>query len=113
MFSLVHQVQNLAEPREVDPFLRFQQMLLEERNNPFVEVIQPPNSIRHSISVIVSNYAASEEFLQCVEQLHIPAMLNNGEFGEHLKLAGHLWVRIDADVETSHAVNESHDPLSI
>jgi hypothetical protein len=75
-------------------------------------VIEPPDSVRHSISVILPYHPAAEEFLQCVEQLHIPAMLNNGEFGEHLELAGHLWVRVDADVETSFAVNKSDHPLS-
>jgi hypothetical protein len=39
-------------------------------------------------------------------------MLNDCEFGEYLELAGHFWVRIDADVETTFAVDESHDPLS-
>jgi hypothetical protein len=40
-------------------------------------------------------------------------MLNNGEFGEYLKLAGHLWVRIDADVKTSFAVNKPDNPLGL
>jgi hypothetical protein len=47
-----------------------------------------------------------------VEQLDITSMLNDREFGEHLKLAGHFWMRIDADVETTFAVNETHHPLS-
>src|SRR5215472_4731695 len=101
MFSLVHQVQNLSEPREVDPLLRFQRMLFEERNNPFVEVIQPPDSIRHSISVILSHYSTAEESLQRVKQLNITSMLNDGEFGEHLILARHFWMGVDADAETT------------
>ncbi len=113
MFSLIDQVQDLSEPREVDPLLRFKRMLFEEGNNPFGEVIQPPDSIRHSISVILSDYAAAEEFLQCVKQLDITFVLNDGEFGEYLKLAGHLWVRIDADVKTSFAVNKSDNPLGL
>jgi hypothetical protein len=40
-------------------------------------------------------------------------MLHNCEFGEYLILAGHLRVRIDADVETTFAVNESHHPLGL
>ena len=90
MFSLIHQVQNLSEPREVDPFLRFKRMLFKERNNPFGEVIQPPDSISHSISVILSHYSTTEEPLQRVEQLNITPMLNDCEFGEHLELAGHF-----------------------
>ena len=111
MFSLTNQVKDLSEPREVDSLLRFQRMLFEEGNDPFDEVIQPPNPVRHAVTVIDSNDPTSEEFLQSVEQLNIAAMLDDREFGEHLKLAGHLWVRIDADVETSFAVNKSNDPL--
>jgi hypothetical protein len=87
-------------------------MLFEEGNDPFDEVIQPPNPVRHSITVIGSNHSTAEEFLQRVKQLNIPAMLDDREFGKYLKLAGHLWMRIDADVETAFAVNKSHDPLS-
>ena len=112
MFSLTNQVKNLSEPREVDPLLRFQRMLFEEGNDPFAEVIQSPNPVRHTITVIGSNYAAPEEFLQGVEQLNIAAMLNDREFGKHLKLAGHLWVRIDADVKTTFSVNKPDNPLS-
>src|SRR6266404_6379240 len=107
VFSLIDQVKDLSEPREVDSLLRFKRMLFEEGNNPFGEVIQPPDSVRHSISVILSHYAASEKLLQCVQQLNVTFMLNDGEFGEYLKLAGHLWVWIDADVETTFAVNKS------
>ena len=88
-------------------------MLFEERNNPFGEVIEPPDSIRHSIAVILSNYSASEEFLQSMEKLNVTSMLNDAEFGEHLELAGHFWVWFDADVETTFAVNESDYPLGL
>ena len=88
-------------------------MLFKERNNPFGEVIQPPDSIRHSIAVILSDYSATEEFLQGVEELNVTSMLNDGEFGEHLELAGHFWVRVDADVETTFAVNKSDYPLGL
>ena len=112
MFSLINQVEDLAEPREVDSLLRFQRMLFEEGNDPFAEVIQPSNPVCHSIAVTGSNHSAPEEFLQGVEQLDIAAMLDNREFGEHLELRGHLWVRIDADVETTFAVNKPDNPLS-
>jgi hypothetical protein len=88
-------------------------MLFKERNNPFGKVIQPPNPVRHPIAVILSDYSAAEESLQRVKQLDIPTVLDDGEFGEYLKLAGHFWVRIDADVETTFAVNETNDPLSL
>ena len=87
-------------------------MLFEERNNPFGEVIQPPNSISHPVTVIRSNYSTAEEFLQRVKQLNIAAMLDDREFREHLKLAGHFWMWIDADVKATFAVDESNHPLS-
>ena len=61
-------------------------MLFKEGNNPFVEVIQPPNPVCHSISVIASNHPTPEEFLQSVEQLNIATMLDNREFGENLDI---------------------------
>ena len=113
MFSLIDQVQDLSEPREVDPFPRFKRMLFEEGNNPFAKVIEPPDSVSHSIAVILSDYSTAEEFLQRMEELNITSILNDGEFGEYLKLAGHLWVWIDADVETTFAVHESDHPLGL
>ena len=47
-----------------------------------------------------------------MKELNVTSMLNDCEFGEYLKLAGHFWMRIDADVETTFAVNEPNDPLS-
>ena len=88
-------------------------MLFKEGNNPFGKVIQPPDSVGHSISVILSHHPAAEKSLQCVEELNITSMLNDCEFGEYLILAGHLWMRVDADVETTFAVNESHYPLGL
>ena len=88
-------------------------MPFKEGNDPFVKVIQPPNPISHPITVIGSNHPTSEEFFQTVEQLNVTLMLDNSEFGEHLKLASHFWMWIDADVETTFAINKTHDPLSL
>jgi len=87
-------------------------MLFKKGNDPFAEVIQPPNPICHAVAVITSNHATAEKLLQRMEQLDIAAVLDYREFGEHLILAGHLWMRIDADVEATFAVNESNHPLS-
>src|SRR5580704_3064013 len=76
-------------------------MLFKEGNNPFAEVIQPPNSISHPVTVVRSNNSAAEKFLQCVEQLDIPLVLDDREFGEHLKLASHFWMWIDAGVKAT------------
>ena len=86
-------------------------MLFEEGNDPFDEVIQPPDSISHPVTVIASNHPTSEELLQSVEELNIAAMLDDSEFGEHLKLAGHFWMGIDADVEATFSVDKPDHPL--
>ncbi len=86
-------------------------MPFEERNDPFVEVIQRPNSVCHPISVILSNDSATEKPLQRVEQWDVTPMLDDREFGEHLVANGHFRVRVDADVETSFSVDEPNHPL--
>jgi hypothetical protein len=113
MFTLRHQAKNLAEPREVDPLPWFQRMLFKEGNDPFAKVIQPSDSIGHPVTVVRSNDSTAEEFLQRVKQLNVPPVLDNREFGEHLKLAGHFWMRVDVDAKATFAVNKPHNPLSI
>ena len=76
-------------------------------------MIQPPDPISHPIAVIRSNHPTAEEFLQRVEELNIAAVLDDREFGEHLKLAGHLGMRIDADVKATFSVDKSYNPLSV
>ena len=88
-------------------------MLFKEGNDPFGKVIQPPDPVSHAISVISSYDSTTEEFFQCMEELNVTLMLHDREFGEYLIIARHLWVRIDADVETTFAVNETHDPLGL
>ena len=88
-------------------------MLFKERNDPFGKVIEPPDPVRHPLAVILSHYSAAEEFLQRVEELDVTLMLDDDEFGEHLELAGHLWVRADANVETTFSVNKTDHPLGL
>jgi hypothetical protein len=88
-------------------------MLFEEGNNPFAEVIESSNPVSHSLAVIAANHPAAEKLLQAMKQLHIPTMLNNSEFGEHLKLAGHLGMRMDAHVEATFSVDKSDNPLGV
>ena len=87
-------------------------MPFKEGNDPFVKVIQPPNPISHPITMIGSNHSTSEEFLQSMKELNVTLMLDDREFGEHLKLASHFWMGIDADVKTAFTVNKTNDPLS-
>ncbi len=78
-----------------------------------LEVIQRSNSVGHAVTVISSHHPATEKLLQCVEELNITLMLHDREFGEHLKLAGHFRMGIDADVETTFSVNKTHHPLGL
>src|SRR5208283_673371 len=74
---------------------------------------EPPNAVGHAVAVIRPNYPTAEKLLQGVKQLDIPAVLDNGELGEHLKLAGPLGMRIDADVKATFPVDKSNNPLSV
>ena len=112
MFTLMNQAKDLAEPREVDPLLRFQRMLFEEGNNPFGKVIQPPNSVSHPIAVVLPNHSTAEELLQRVKQLDVTLMLDDREFREHLKLTRHIGMGIDANVKTTFTVDKPDHPLS-
>ena len=86
-------------------------MLVEEGNDSLVQVIQTPNSIRHSLRVIRPNHATPKEVFERMEQLNIALVLYNRELRKHLESGSHLRVSVDADEETTFAVNESNHPL--
>src|SRR5262245_43644537 len=67
----------------------------------------------HSIAVIGSNHATTEELFQSVEELHIAFVLHHGEFGENLISGGHLRMRIQPHIETAFTVHEACDPLRV
>ena len=86
-------------------------MLFEEGNDSSMQVIQTPNSIRHSLRMIRSNHAAPKEFFKRMEQLDISSVLYNCELRKHLESGSHLRVPVDADEKTTFAVNKSDHPL--
>ena len=86
-------------------------MLLKEGNDLFIQMIQTPYSIRHSLRMIRPNHAAPKELFERMEQLDISLVLYNCEFRKHLESGSHLRVPVDADEETTFAVNESDHPL--
>ena len=86
-------------------------MMLEEGNDSLVQVAQTPNSICHSLRVVRSNHAAPKEFFECMKQLDISLVLYNCELRKHLESGSHLRVSVDANEETTFAVNESNHPL--
>src|SRR5690348_9579951 len=88
-------------------------MFLKKRNDDVTQVLEPADAIRHAFLVVRSHYSALEETLQCKEEPDVPPMLHDGEFRKHLKPGLHLWVWIDADVETTFAVNKANHPIGI
>ena len=113
MHLLIHVAEDVPKFEKVHVLLRLQRIFLKKGNNDFPEMLQASNAIRHAFSVIGSNHSASEETLQSEENPDIPPMLNDGEFRKHLVLRSHVWVRIDANVETAFAVNKSNHPFGI
>ena len=111
MLSHGHQLQDPPEFREVDSFLRSQRMLVEEGDDSFIQVIRTPHPICHSLSMIRSNHAAPKELFERMQQLDIALVLNNCELRKHLESRSHLWVFVNADKETTFAVNKSNHPL--
>jgi hypothetical protein len=98
---------------KVHVLLRLQRMFLKKGNDEVPEMLQAPNAIRHAFTVIGSDYSASEKSFQSEEDPDIPPMLNDGKFRKHLVLGTHFWVRIDADVKATFAVNKSNHPIGI
>ena len=86
-------------------------MLFKEGNDSFAQMVQTTHPISHALRVIRSNHAAPKELLECMEQLNVSLVLYNGEFREHLETRSHLRVSVDADEETTFAVDETYHPL--
>jgi hypothetical protein len=111
MLSSCHQQESFSEQEKINPLFGFQRMLLKERNDNFVQVLQPPDSKRHSLRVVSSHHAAPKEFLERMEELNVSLVLYDGKFGKHLELRGHFRVVIYANEETAFAVHESYHPV--
>ena len=86
-------------------------MLLEERNDSLIQVIQTTHSISHPVAMVRANHAAPEELLQCMKQLDVSLVLNNCELRKHLESRSHLRMSIDANEETALSVNKTDHPL--
>src|ERR1700720_69733 len=86
-------------------------MLFKEGNDSFVQMVQTTHPISHSLCVILSYHAAPKELLEGMQQLNVSLVLYNGEFRKHLETRSHLRMPVDADEETTFAVNETNHPL--
>src|SRR3989304_6428426 len=107
----LHEQEDSAELEEVHAFLRLEGMLLEERDHALAQKRRLPNPVAHPVGMVPSNHAAAEESLERIQHLHIALVLDHREFRQHLEAGLHLRVRVDADEETSLAVDEPGYPL--
>ena len=86
-------------------------MLFKEGNDSLVQVVQTSHPISHSLRVIRANHATPKELLECMQQLNVSLVLYNREFRKHLETRSHIRMSVDADEETTFAVNETNHPL--
>ena len=113
MPTVSHDPDNIPELEKIHLLHRFERMFFEERNNDLPEMLESANPKGHPGIVIHSDHSASEKGLQSEEEWNVPSMLHDGKFRKHLEFRGHVRVRIDADEETSFAVNEPNDPVRL
>ena len=111
MLPRSHHADDSPELGEVGPLLGLERVLLEERDDALEQMLLPSHPIRHPVAVVPANHATTEVRLECVENLRVALVLNDGELREHLVAAGHVGMRIDLDVEAAFTVHESRDPL--
>ena len=88
-------------------------MLFEKRDDFLIQIVQTSHPICHSLRVIPSNHPAPKKLLERMEQLNVSLVLYNCEFRKNLKPGSHLRMGIDADEETTFAVNETNHPLRL
>ena len=113
MLPFFHHQEDFPEFQEILPFLGFQGMRHEKRNNPLKKVLRASYAISHSVSMIGANDAAAEMRLEGLQDLHISPVLNHREFRQNLNSGGHFGMNIQSYVETAFSINETDDPLGL
>src|SRR6516162_5573949 len=108
-----HQLQDTPELGVIDSLLRFERVLIEERNDPSIQMVQTAHPVRHSVAVVRTNHAAPKKLFERMQKLDVSLVLYNCEFREHLKSRGHLRVRIYANEEATFSINKPHHPLRL
>src|SRR6185437_15883317 len=88
-------------------------MLLEERDDVLRQVLMSAHTVGHPISVVPSNNATTEICLQCLQDLNVAFVLDDGEFRQNLESGGHFRVGIDPHMKTTFAIHEPDYPLRI
>src|SRR5262245_24520545 len=111
MIARIHHQKHAAEHLKVRTLLRLQRMLEEERDDALSQILESPHPVRLSITMVLSNHAATEERLECFQQLCIALVLHDGEFRKDLDALSHLGVLADPDMKASFTVHETCDPF--
>ena len=113
MIARLHEQEHAPKFLKIDTLLGFQRVVDEEWNDALEQVIQAPDTVGHSVAVVGTNDATSEERLQTVKKNRIALVLHDGEFGKNLKARPQVGVRIDADMKTALTVHKACDPLRV
>ena len=113
MLARLHHSKDTLELLKVQSLLRFQRVLDEKWNDALPKVGLTSHSIRHPVAVILSNHAASEIRLECVEHLHIAFVLYDGELRKNLIANCHVNMLVDAHMKAAFTVHETCNPLCV
>jgi hypothetical protein len=113
MGTRIHHQKNTSELSEVDILLALQLVLFEEGNDAFQEMLNLPHPVCHPVTVVLSNHTTTEIALECLEDLHIPLVLHDGELRQNLATGSHVAMLVDTDMKTTFTVDKADDPLCI
>ena len=113
MFASTHEADHLDKAIEARSLHRSQWIRLEERHHSFGQLLDSPYAELLAITVIDGDLAATEERSKLLEEGNIPLMLYHAKLWEDLPANLHRGLPIDADEETSFAVNKPNHPLCL
>ena len=113
MHSLLHKPDYLTKLVEIMTLLRLQWIPFEEGNDFLYKIHHAAHPIRLPVTVVGSHHSTTEVLSECIQNVDIALVLDNGELRKHLISYRHLRMCIDADEEATFPINESHDPLRI
>jgi hypothetical protein len=114
--SAPHQPQDLAKTHQILGLRGAQGHLVEEREDPLLDVSSPANAPPKDIlSMVVAtsvpvDRAAAEKRLKQLERRNAPLALRDDEFGSNLPTQLHHGASIDVHAEAAFAVDEPSDP---
>ena len=117
MAPLRHETKHVNELDEVCSLRRSQWVLLEERNDDVVEVIEPRDAVPEEILPVVvmpaidDHRAATEVLHQVLEHVATRCALHYGERRLDLPAELHRVVSLDGNAETAFSIDEPHNPF--